>query len=64
MNTPVIREEVQAYVRACGAVAEFCRDHDLTMAELKAIENVPRILLYGTPSPDVPLLASTLSLID
>jgi hypothetical protein len=64
METPVLREEVQAYLRACGAVAEFCRDYDLTIAEIEAIENVPRILLYGTPSLDVPLLASTLSLID
>ena len=59
METPVIREEVQAYLQACLAFAEFSRFNELTPAEREAIGNLSHALglnLHPTPSLDDPPL--------
>jgi hypothetical protein len=64
METPVIREEVQAYLQACIAFAEFSRYNELTTAEREAIGNLSQALglnLHRTPSPGDLLLTATLS---
>ena len=52
METPVIREEVQVYLKACEAFVEFSRDTELTTAEIEAIGNLAQGLglnLHRTP---------------
>ena len=57
METPVIREEVQAYLQACLAFAEFSRYNELMTAEREAVANLSQALglnLHRTPSTDDP----------
>jgi len=64
METPVIREEVQAYLQACLAFAEFSRYNDLTTGEREAVGNLSQargLNLHRTPSQDDPPLAATRS---
>lgn len=42
METP--REEVQAYLQACIAFAEFCRQNELTTTEREALGNLAQSL--------------------
>jgi hypothetical protein len=45
METPVIREEVQAYLQACITFAEFSRFNELpTAEEREAIDNVMKTI--------------------
>ena len=44
METPVIREEVHAYLQACIAFAEFSQYNDLTTAEREAVGNLSQTL--------------------
>jgi hypothetical protein len=59
METPIIREEVEAYLQACITFEEFSRYNELTTDELEAIESLSQALgltLYRTPpSNDLPL---------
>ena len=64
METPIIREEVHAFIQACQAFVEFSRDNGLSSAEREAIGNFTQALglnLHRKPSPDDPALAATLS---
>jgi hypothetical protein len=64
MDTPVIREEVQAYLQNSQAFAEFCRYNELTTAEREALGNFAQTLglnVHPVPPPDGPPLAATLS---
>ena len=64
METPVIREEVQAYLQGSLAFAEFCRYNDLTTAEREALGNLAQTLgvsVHPVPRLDVQPLAATLS---
>ena len=61
METPVIREEVQAFLQACLAFAEFSQVNELTIAEREAIGNLSQTLgfnLHRTSSPHDPPLAA------
>ena len=64
MDTPVIREEVQAFMQACQAFSEFSRYNGLTTVEREAIGNFVQALgldLHRKPFPDDPRLGTTLS---
>ena len=62
METPVIREEVQAFLQACQSFMGFKQYTRLTTAERKAIANIAQTLGSDfKPSPDDPPLATTLS---
>ena len=59
MDTPVIRQAVEAYLQACITFEEFSRYNELTPDELDAINKLSKVLgltLYRTPpSNDPPL---------
>ena len=67
METPLIREEVQVYLKACEAFADFSRYmmtryNELTPAEREAIgAQIPGLNLPYTAPPDNAPLATTLS---
>ena len=50
METPVIREEVQAYLRASLALVEFSRYTKLTPAEIEVIGNLAQGLGLNHPT--------------
>jgi len=53
METPVIREEVQAFVQACQAFAEFSRyNNELNIAEREAIGHSLAASLSNLPLID------------
>lgn len=53
METPVIREEVVAFLQACQSFMEFTQYTLLTTAEHKAVADLVRTLGMGSnPSPD------------
>ena len=55
METPVIREEVQAFLQACQSFMAFTQYTPLTTAERKTLANIVRTLGSVTnPSPDDP----------